>query len=79
MCTFNFLKEFFKKKIFTKNFNFFGIFFRVIGGTLWFQNDFEEKYEIFFFSNFFPDIKMYTQTMNKNNFRIFLPQLVSPQ
>ena len=39
----------------------------------------EKKMQKIFFFNLIPDIKMYAQTMNKNDFRIFLTQLVSPQ
>ena len=39
----------------------------------------EKKMQKIFFFNLIPDIKMYAQTINKNDFRIFLTQLVSPQ
>ena len=66
--------------------HFFFIFPKFIGGTLTIlviivrvpPMNFGKMQKKFFF-NFIPDIKMYAQTINENDFRIFLTQLVSPQ
>ena len=66
--------------------NFFFIFPKFIGGTLTIlviivrvpPMNFGKMQESNFF-NLIPDIKMYAQTINKNDFRIFPTQLVSPQ
>ena len=39
----------------------------------------EKKMQKFFFFNLIPDIKMYAQTINKSDMRIFPTQLASPQ